>query len=102
MRMSQNPTWSSSAWSSQQALDVEGLARGVARDGGVEEEALADVDPPEELPVPPQLRLEHAVRGHRREALQALVEILRAEHGQHHALLVVRAVAADARLLAHQ
>ena len=108
MRRSQKPTWSNSQanskpaaccsrpWKSKLSVLVS------ARHRRVEEPALADVDAAEELPVALQVRVQHAVGRALGEALEAFVQLARAEHGQHHALVEVGAAALDAELLAHQ
>ena len=86
----------------QQAVEIEIAGRGVGRHRRVEEEALADVDAAEELPVAVEVRMQHAIGRALGKALEPLVQLARAEHGQHHELVEVGAAARDADLLAHQ
>src|SRR5262249_854182 len=86
----------------QQAKEVKVVGRRVGRHGSVEEEAFADVDPSEELPVALELGLHDAVRGGWWEALEERVQLLRPQHGEHHALVEVPPAAVDAHAAAHQ
>ena len=86
----------------QQGLEIEIVPRGVLRHRRVEEEALADVDPAEELPVAVEIRVHGAIDRLRRKALAELVvQLARAQHDQHHELIEVVAAARNADLLAH-
>ena len=86
----------------QQPVEIEIVPRGVLRHRRMEEEALADVDPAEELPVAVQVRVHRPVGRLRRKALaELLVQLARAEHDQHHELVEVVAAARNADLLAH-
>ena len=68
----------------------------------MEEEALADVDPAEELPVAVEIRVHGAIDRLRRKALAELVvQLARAHHDQHHELIEVVAAARNADLFAH-
>src|SRR4051812_30352247 len=68
----------------------------------MEEEALAHVDAPEELPVALELGLQYAVGGDLGELLEGLVQLLRPEHREHHPLVEVAARAVDPHAVAHQ
>src|SRR5262249_38504694 len=84
----------------QQPVKVVVFLGGVRRNRSVEEEPLTDVDPPEEPPEALQVRMQRTIGGARREALESLVQLARAEHCQHHELIEVRAGAGDAELAA--
>ena len=86
----------------QQAEEIEIVPRGVLRHRRVEEEALADIDAAEELPVALEVRMHRPVDRLRRKALaELLVQLARAEHDQHHELVEVVAAPRNADLLAH-
>src|SRR5437773_1609203 len=68
----------------EQSQEVEVVRRAVFGQGCMKEEPLAHVDAAEELPVALQLRLHDSVSCGRREAVEELVQLLRAEDGQHH------------------
>ena len=83
-------------------MEIEIVPRGVLRHRRVEEEALADVDAAEELPVAVEVRMHRAIDRLRRKALaELLVQFARAQHDQHHELIEVVAAARNADLLAH-
>src|SRR5687767_1834271 len=77
----------------QQAKEIEVVLPRVFRYRRMEEEALFSVDPSEELPVPLQLRLEHAVGRRARVPVEALVQLARPKDRQHHALVEVASAA---------
>ena len=68
----------------------------------MEKEPLAHVDAAEELPVALELGLHDPVGRGRREALEELVQLPRAEDRQHHALVEVAPATVDAHALPHQ
>src|SRR6185295_6686938 len=72
-----------------QSVKVEAAALRARGDRRVKKPSLTDVDPPEELPVPVQLRAHDAVGGATGKAREAIVERARAEHREHHDLVEV-------------
>src|SRR5262249_60264178 len=85
----------------QQPVKVVIVPRGVRGNRRMEEPALAHIDPSEELPVAFQIRVHHAIGGAGRKTRELLVELARAEQGEHHELVEIRAAALDADLLAN-
>ena len=85
----------------QQRQEIVIVLRGIGRHRRMKEPALADVDAAEELPVPLQIGVQHAIGGARRKALEFLVQVARAEQRQHHDLVEIRAAALDPDLPPH-
>src|SRR5690606_33219060 len=84
----------------EEAVEVEVVRGGVRRYGRVEEPALADVDASEELPVALEVRVEHAIGGAFRKALEAFVKAAGTEDGEDHAAAEVCTAHLDAQAFA--
>jgi hypothetical protein len=67
----------------------------------MEKPAFLRVDAPEELPIAVQVRMQDPIGRLRREALEALAQLARAKHGEHHDLIEIGALALDAGLFPH-
>ena len=85
----------------QQGSEVVIVLRRAGRHRGVEEPRAAEVDPAEELPIPAEIRMQHTIERLAGIARQQPVQLLGAEHQQHHPPVVIRLRLADPGLLAH-
>src|SRR5215211_246474 len=82
-------------------MEIEILSRGVFVHRGVEEKAFAHVHSAKELPISLQVGMHYAIGGALREALEPLMQLPRAENGEHHAGIVISSIPANAKRLAH-
>src|SRR5579883_189616 len=84
-----------------ESLKVVVIPRGVGRHRRVKEEGVLSVNPPEEPPVALERRVHCPIGDARREALQACLELRRADDREHHELVEALPTPLDTDLLSH-
>ena len=83
----------------QMGAEIEIVFGGVGRNGRVEEPGCPEIDAAEELPISLQIGMQDVEEGFAGESLQQAMQLMRAEHQEHHQPVMVREGRGDASLL---